>query len=193
MKRAVVSVVFLIGVFGLGLLFYWMAPVSAPEIAPPPPAPLPTPAPTTAAHQSSPDRLNGAQLTQAATLYAKNCQGCHLATGGGDPHHRKDGIPDFTDPSWMETASADTLTASIENGKGRVMPAFGSKLSDDEIRLLVRYVGNLGSPDRVGVEPGSPVERGTRKDHRGSPTPQPKSTPKNTPKPTSHEGHANHS
>jgi mono/diheme cytochrome c family protein len=36
------------------------------------------------------------------------------------------------------------ITVSIQNGKGSQMPAFGDRLSKDEVQLLAAYVRGLG-------------------------------------------------
>jgi len=137
MKRTVLVVVVMILAFCAGILVYSIARM-APEqpsqtvVAPTQPV-APPPVPSAAP-------LSVADLAQSSTLYRKNCQSCHLPSGVGEHHHKKDGIPDFTDSSWKASANPETLFAWVKNGKGSVMPSFGKKLTDDEIRLLVRYV-----------------------------------------------------
>jgi mono/diheme cytochrome c family protein len=109
--------------------------------------PIPSPhavVPTSSMHEA----LEGAELARATQLFATNCASCHLASGTGSPHHRRDGIPDFTDPAWHAEHSDAEMRASVENGVGPVMPAFNKRLGPDEIALVVRYLH--GFPSRGG-------------------------------------------
>jgi mono/diheme cytochrome c family protein len=99
--------------------------------------------------------LAGAGLDRAEGLYKANCASCHLASGRGEHHHRKDGIPDFTDAAWHEGKTDAALNATIANGDGRVMPAFGSKLAEDEIALLVRYIHRFPSAGNESLAGGT--------------------------------------
>jgi mono/diheme cytochrome c family protein len=107
------------------------------------------PTPTVNANNQPPAATNapleGAGLDRAEGLYKANCASCHLASGRGEHHHRKHGIPDFTDAAWHEGKTDAALNATIANGDGRVMPAFGAKLAEDEIALLVRYIHRFPS------------------------------------------------
>jgi mono/diheme cytochrome c family protein len=50
------------------------------------------------------------------------------------------GVPDFTDRNWWKKDTSDErLTNSITHGK-KDMPAFGKKLSEQDITALVAYV-----------------------------------------------------
>jgi mono/diheme cytochrome c family protein len=110
------------------------------------PAPA-TPTPPVNSSAPSPAGLASADLARAERLFKANCASCHTASGKGEAHHRKDNIPDFTDEAWHARRSDAKLVASIENGKGAVMPSFKGKLSPAEIRLLVGYIP--GFPDRA--------------------------------------------
>lgn len=85
---------------------------------------------------------NGATGT-AAELYVKNCASCHGRDGRaktlkGKLKHARD----LTDSDWQERVSDERLFNSIINGKGK-MPAFGKKVSEQEIDSLVTYVRAL--------------------------------------------------
>ncbi len=98
--------------------------------------------------------LADADLTKARALFDAKCATCHTKTGVGDHHHKKDGIPSFADAAWQQRTGDDEIVSAITNGTGRVMPAFKGRLSDDEIRLLARYV--RGFPERQGAKgPGT--------------------------------------
>jgi mono/diheme cytochrome c family protein len=128
--------------------------------------------------------LDAEQLARAATLFRANCATCHRANGKGDPHHRKDRIPDLTDAAWQEGRTDAELTASITNGLGSVMPAFGATRTAAEVELLVRYVRALPTLSRSAPTTGGgafPRERPRRPKHAGEPKP-----------PGEHAGHSGH-
>jgi cbb3-type cytochrome c oxidase subunit III len=90
-----------------------------------------------------------AEMARAAALFKTNCARCHLESGTGDPNHRKNGIPNFTDAAWQKRESDAELIKVVTNGHGKIMPSFKDKLSPDEIALVVKYV--RGFPERAGA------------------------------------------
>lgn len=81
------------------------------------------------------------RLAQAKTLFGERCAKCHGANGRGQTNLGETlGVPDFTDSDWWNRGVKDErLANSITRGKGE-MPAFGKKLTREEIALLVSYV-----------------------------------------------------
>lgn len=79
-----------------------------------------------------------------AALYGQKCAGCHGKGGQGMAMWKDKGQPDFTDPGFQRSHSDQQLTESIANGKGKFMPAFKGKLSDDQIASLVAQVRSFG-------------------------------------------------
>src|SRR5438552_13421353 len=75
---------------------------------------------------------------QAKALYQQFCQRCHAADGKGDV--KTEGLPDFTRRAWHEQKSDAQLIVSILHGKGTVMPAFRSQLSQAKAKELVAYL-----------------------------------------------------
>ena|SRR2546426_11773954 len=81
--------------------------------------------------------------TTAAELYTKNCASCHGKDGRaktlkGKLKHARN----LADGEWQGNVSDERIFNSITNGKGK-MPAFGKKLSEQEIDSLVPYVRAL--------------------------------------------------
>ena len=78
-----------------------------------------------------------------AALYARNCASCHGRGGGARTvkarvnHARK-----LSDSEWQNRTSDERIFNSIMNGKGK-MPAYGKKLSEQEIDSLVTHVRGL--------------------------------------------------
>lgn len=75
----------------------------------------------------------------AASVFSENCANCHGANGKGVLR----GTPDFTSAAWQSSRTDAQLTASITNGKGRLMPAWNGKLTADQIAALVAHVRGL--------------------------------------------------
>jgi len=85
------------------------------------------------------------QPVSGAQVYAGQCASCHGARGTPSPgmKHAMAALPDFA------TASAASLPDSlirevILKGKGRLMPAYASRLKPEEVAALVAYVRSLG-------------------------------------------------
>ena len=82
------------------------------------------------------------QLATAKVLFIENCARCHGADGRGDtPMGRVFAATNLTDAGWWkrERVSEKRLAAAIRDGRGQ-MPAFGKKLSKEEINALVALV-----------------------------------------------------
>ena len=99
-----------------------------------------------AADTKRPSEVQGDELAQGAQIYEANCASCHLKSGKGDPHHKKDDIPDFTNAAWQNREPDAELHNSIVNGHGKVMPAFKGKLTDEQVNLVLAYI--RGFPTR---------------------------------------------
>jgi mono/diheme cytochrome c family protein len=82
------------------------------------------------------------QLANAKVLYTSNCARCHGADGRGEtPMGELYGATNLADAAWWkkERAGDKRLAAAIRDGRGG-MPAFGKKLSKEEIAALVALV-----------------------------------------------------
>ncbi|MFP5260702.1 MAG: c-type cytochrome [Blastocatellia bacterium] len=90
---------------------------------------------------------NGVSMPTAAdgaTLFGAKCALCHGKDGAGLPNWKAKGQPDFTNADWQKSHSDAQIAESIKNGKGKFMPAFKAKLSDDDIAAVVARVRALG-------------------------------------------------
>ena len=78
----------------------------------------------------------------AKEIYMQNCARCHGADGCSTTALGKTlKSPDLT-VSKVQKRNDQRLTKSIEKGRGN-MPAFGKKLSKEEITALIGYVRSL--------------------------------------------------
>ena len=88
------------------------------------------------------------QLAHAKTLFTEKCARCHGLDGTSKTIlGAMLGAPDFTDARWWKDDVDDKrLAKSITKGKDE-MPAFGKKLTRQEIVSLVAYVRRFNKAD----------------------------------------------
>ena len=77
----------------------------------------------------------------AAALFKSKCQVCHGADGKGSPAGTKLGVRDFHAPEVAKESDAELATI-IKDGKNK-MPKYDGKLTDDQIKSLVKYIHTL--------------------------------------------------
>ena len=75
----------------------------------------------------------------AAALYQAKCQVCHGADGNGNTAvGKKHGVPDFHSPEVAKMSDVELFDIT-KNGKNK-MPAYKSKLTEDQIKSLIKYI-----------------------------------------------------
>lgn len=77
-----------------------------------------------------------------------NCSGCHGGHGGGGMG------PSLRDNVWLYGSSDDQIFDSIAEGRSKGMPAWGTKIPEDQIWQLVTYIKTM----RTMAEPEPPNE-----------------------------------
>lgn len=82
------------------------------------------------------------EVAPGAALFQQFCVACHGADGAGN---RLLGAPALNDTAWTYGGSRADLRASIAAGRNGQMPAFGARLDDAQIRLLVAWL-QAGAP-----------------------------------------------
>lgn len=82
-----------------------------------------------------------AMADDAEALYKSKCQVCHGADGKGSAGGQKLGTHDFHSPEVAKESDAELIKITKE-GKGK-MPKFDGKLTDDQIRALIKYIRSL--------------------------------------------------
>jgi cytochrome c oxidase cbb3-type subunit III len=91
--------------------------------------------------QISGQEHDAAEATLGMQIFADNCAACHNEGGTGN---RDLGAPNLTDAIWLYGGDVETLTETVTKARYGVMPAWGGKLSEDEIRAVAVYVHSLG-------------------------------------------------
>ena len=71
-------------------------------------------------------------------VFANNCAACHGSAARGGP-----GFPNLTDADWLYGGDADTVIATISNGRTGVMPPWGAVLGDAGVENVANYVLGL--------------------------------------------------
>jgi mono/diheme cytochrome c family protein len=85
------------------------------------------------------------RIAAATTLYRQFCLTCHGADGRGRQlRPSMPQLPDFTGRDWQDRSPTAQLRASILNGKGTLMPAFGGRVTEEQARDLAAYVRAFG-------------------------------------------------
>ena len=77
----------------------------------------------------------------AAQVYAQFCIACHAADGSGN--HLL-GAPSLVDDVTLYGNSPEAVRRSIAEGRNGIMPPFGERLDDTQIRLLVAWLTRPG-------------------------------------------------
>jgi cytochrome c oxidase cbb3-type subunit 3 len=77
----------------------------------------------------------------AETLFLDNCSSCHGENGEGI---RELGAPNISDAIWLYGGDEAALTETITNARFGVMPAWGQRLSEADVRAVSIYVHSLG-------------------------------------------------
>jgi len=83
----------------------------------------------------------GAIATGGKLFVGYNCLDCHGADGSGAMG------PSFQDGRWHFGGSAGDVFESIYQGRPDGMPAWGGRISNDQIWMLTAYVRSLSSKD----------------------------------------------
>ena len=91
--------------------------------------------------QLSGQEHDAAKASAGETLFADNCASCHADDGTGD---RGQGAPNLTDAIWLYGGSREAITETVTNARFGVMPAWGQRLSEEEVKAVSLYVHQLG-------------------------------------------------
>ncbi len=76
-----------------------------------------------------------------AVVFEDNCSSCHGEDGKGD---RDQGAPNLTDAIWLYGGDKDTIRETVNFARFGVMPTWGARLSESDIRAVATYVHQLG-------------------------------------------------
>jgi mono/diheme cytochrome c family protein len=98
----------------------------------------------TASSHKAPPSATGDPTADGVALYGSRCALCHGKDGAGLPNWRSKGQPDFTKPEWQKSHTDEQITDAVKNGRGKFMPAFKGKLSEEETSAVVQRIRAFG-------------------------------------------------
>ena len=79
--------------------------------------------------------------SEGGVLFSDNCASCHGERGLGD---RDLGAPNLADAIWLYGGDPDSLTETITDSRFGVMPAWGQRLTEADVRAVSAFVHSLG-------------------------------------------------
>lgn len=82
-----------------------------------------------------------ALATAGAEVYDLNCSSCHGIDGEGDIFA---GAPALNNAIWLYGGSAEAIRHSVVNARFGIMPGFGNRLPEAQVRAVAAYVHQLG-------------------------------------------------
>lgn len=86
-------------------------------------------------------KAEAAAVARAAPQFKEQCAVCHGDDGKGK---REFGAPNLTDNEWLYGRAKADIRSQIVNGRGGVMPTWGSRLDPMTVDALAVYVHSLG-------------------------------------------------
>lgn len=86
-------------------------------------------------------KADAAAVARAEPVFKEQCAACHGDDGRGK---REFGSPNLTDREWLYGGSEAEIRMQIEQGRGGVMPTWGTRLDAMTIDALAVYVHSLG-------------------------------------------------
>ena len=100
----------------------------------------------------------GFAMSFAKVLFADNCAACHQAGGAGIVGK----YPNLADDSWLWGGSFEQIQTTIREGRHGNMPAFGGRLSAQQLDAVSEYVLSLSgqSVDAAKVKMGEKLFQG---------------------------------
>lgn len=128
----------------LGLGGCYQSPAAAEGAQPPTFVPIgPVPgAGNPPAVQSNPYANDADAMEEGWKLFNwYNCSGCHGGHGGGGMG------PSLRDQTWIYGSTDADIFASIAEGRGKGMPAWGLKIPEQQIWRLVAYIKSMRTPE----------------------------------------------
>lgn len=89
-------------------------------------------------------QTSGDELASAAKIYSEKCIKCHKEDGTGGVTVFEDGTkikaPNFTSERMKNDKDADWIETINNGAKEDGMPAYKGKISDEDIKNLVKYI-----------------------------------------------------
>ena len=98
---------------------------------------------------------DAALASDGAELFAQNCTACHGEDGRGD---RELGAPNLADAIWLRGGRQEDIERQLRTPRHGVMPPWGDRLGEAQIRAVAAYVHGLGGGERQVAAPVGDTE-----------------------------------
>jgi cytochrome c oxidase cbb3-type subunit 3 len=113
---------------------------------------------------------NAYALSQGQQLFEQyNCHTCH-AHGGGDIG------PPLIDDKWIYGSQPEQIFATIVQGRPNGMPAFGTRLNEQQVWQLTAYVRSMSGMASKNAAPAREDHMKTKPPENSMSTPNPKNS-----------------
>lgn len=87
------------------------------------------------------DPVDASLVAAGSEVFADECSSCHMEDGTGD---REQGAPNLTDAIWLYGGDYDSIYETVSNSRYGVMPSWGNRLTEAQVRAVAVYVHGLG-------------------------------------------------
>ena len=87
------------------------------------------------------DPVDASLVAAGSEVFADECSSCHMEDGTGD---REQGAPNLTDAIWLYGGDYDSIYETVANSRYGVMPSWGNRLTEAQVRAVAVYVHGLG-------------------------------------------------
>jgi len=105
---------------------------------------------------------NAWAVSEGESLYNQmNCVGCHFHGGGGIG-------PPLMDREWIYGSQPENIYQTIEEGRPNGMPAWGARLSSDQIWKITAYVMSMSGQLKKDIAPGRQDHMQGKKQEQGT-------------------------
>ncbi len=84
--------------------------------------------------------VQAGDTSEGAVLFQDNCAACHGENAQGV---EGTGAPNLSDADWLYGGEAETIHATVMNGRQGVMPTWENRLGEADIKMLALYVEGL--------------------------------------------------
>lgn len=84
---------------------------------------------------------DASQVDAGGTVYMDQCAACHGDAAKGDAAI---GAPNLTDAIWLYGGSREAVAYTVANARYGVMPPWGERLKEEEIKAVTLYLHQLG-------------------------------------------------
>lgn len=94
--------------------------------------------------EAQPSVAREATGANGTAVYQAKCAVCHGKDGRGTAIWKAKGQPDMTVAEWQKSRTDSQIGEIIRSGKGKFMPAWKGKLSEEDVKALVERVRAFG-------------------------------------------------